>query len=54
MIGNAVLKLPFSSSLLRIISPAATNIAVRHGHRIRGKPPGVARTIEQRLQGILL
>lgn len=25
--------------------------ACRHGHTIRGKPPGVAKTLEQRLQG---
>ena len=25
---------------------------IRHGHTIRGKPPGVARTLKQRLQGI--
>lgn len=24
---------------------------IRHGHTIRGKPPGVARTLEQRLKG---
>lgn len=23
----------------------------RHGHTIRGKPPGIARTLEQRLKG---
>lgn len=24
---------------------------IRHGHTIRGKPPGIARTLEQRLKG---
>lgn len=24
---------------------------VRHGHHLRGKPPGVARSLEQRLEG---
>lgn len=27
---------------------------IRFGHTIRGKPPGVARTIEKRLQGIII
>lgn len=30
----------------------STQIIVRHGHRLRGKAPGVARTLEQRIQGI--
>lgn len=26
-------------------------LAARKGHTVRGKPPGVAKTLEQRLQG---
>lgn len=51
MLQSPVLKLPLACNLLRIVCPAATNINIRHGHQLRGKPPGVARTIEQRLQG---
>ena len=34
---------------LRSSSPLI--LTSRHGHTVRGKPPGVAKTIEQRLQG---
>jgi hypothetical protein len=27
---------------------------VRYGHRMRGKPPGVARSLKQRLEGMLI
>lgn len=27
------------------------NLSTRQGHTLRGKPPGVARTLEQRLRG---
>lgn len=27
---------------------------LRHGHKIRGKPPGVAKTLKQRLEGIIM
>lgn len=48
MFGNAIVKLPQNYGILKTICPAIT--AVRHGHRLRGKPFGVAKTIERRLQ----
>lgn len=36
---------------LKIISSNFT-VSVRNGHHIRGKPPGVARSLQQRLDGI--
>lgn len=48
MFGHAIAKLPPNNGVLKAICPAIT--AVRHGHRIRGKPLGVAKNIEQRLE----
>lgn len=31
------------------LSYSALQVFIRHGHRLRGKPPGVAKTLEQRL-----
>lgn len=33
------------------ITPIILSYFCRHGHTMRGKPPGVARTLEQRLAG---
>lgn len=48
MFTNAIAKLPNNYGILKTLCPAAVNI--RHGHRIRGKPHGIAKTIEQRLE----
>lgn len=48
MFPNAVAKLPLNYGILKTLCPVA--ISVRHGHRIRGKPHGIAKTIEQRLE----
>lgn len=48
MFGNAIAKLPHNYGILRTLCPAVT--AVRHGHRIRGKPFGVAKSLEQRIE----
>lgn len=48
MFGNVIAKLPQTYGILKALCPAVTT--VRHGHRIRGKPVGVARTIEQRIK----
>lgn len=29
-------------------------VSIRNGHHLRGKPPGIARTLQQRLDGINL
>lgn len=50
MFGNAIGKLPHNYGILRTICPVVT--AVR-GHKVRGKPYGIAKTIEQRLQSEL-
>lgn len=47
MFGHVIAKLP-PNNVLRAICPAIT--AVRHGHLIRGKPIGVAKNLEQRLE----
>lgn len=47
MLGHAISKLPHNYGMLRSLCPAA--MSVRHGHHIRGKPHGIAKTIEQRL-----
>lgn len=28
-------------------------ISIRNGHHLRGKPPGIARSLEQRMEGTL-
>lgn len=33
------------------ITPIILSYFIRNGHTMRGKPPGVARTLEQRLAG---
>lgn len=48
MFGIAIAKLPNNYGIFEALRPVVT--AVRHGHRMRGKPPGVAKTIEQRLE----
>lgn len=48
MFGIVIAKLPNNYGMLNALRPVVT--AVRHGHRMRGKPPGVAKTIEQRLE----
>lgn len=50
MLGKAALKLPLNCGLLKLINPLTATTAIRHGHRLRGKPVGVAKTIEQRLE----
>lgn len=48
------LRIPVSFSRQVCVVPSpAIYTALRHGHRIRGKPPGVAKTLEQRLEGKL-
>lgn len=47
MFGNAIAKLPHNYGLLKNLCPAA--LAGQRGYRLRGKPPLVAKTIEQRL-----
>lgn len=48
MFGRVIAKLPPNNGVLKTIRPSVT--AVRHGHHIHGKPVGVAKTIEQRLE----
>lgn len=48
MFGNAIAKLPRNYGILKNLCPAA--VATQRGYRLRGKPPLVAKTIEQRLQ----
>lgn len=48
MFGNAIAKLPCNYGILKTLCPLVA--AVRHGHRIRGKRFGIAKTIEQRLK----
>lgn len=50
MFRKAIINLPQKCGFLKSIHPAATTIAVRHGHRLRGKPVGVAKSIEERIQ----
>lgn len=47
MLSNAFAKL----RILKSACPAV--VSVRHGHRIRGKPYGVAKSIEERLESKL-
>ena len=42
-----------SGPLLLVNTSLAARLQVRHGHRLRGKAPGVAKTLEQRLAGEL-
>lgn len=52
MIGSNLLKLPLNCGFMLKKLPQSISInCVRHGHRLRGKPPGIARTIAQRLAG---
>lgn len=48
MFTNAITKLPHNYGILKTLCPAA--VSIRHGHHIRGKPHGIAKTIEQRLE----
>lgn len=48
MFGNVIANLSRQYAILKTVCPALRT--VRQGHRIRGKPPGIAKTIEQRLQ----
>lgn len=48
MFGRVIAKLPPNSGVLKTICPTVT--AIRHRTRLRGKPVGVAKTIEQRLE----
>ncbi|XP_066148395.1 large ribosomal subunit protein mL38 [Euwallacea fornicatus] len=48
-----------SNVLLKLLAPSLSQqsssslaLSVRHGHHLRGKPPGVARTLQQRLEEI--
>lgn len=50
MLGKAVSKIPHNYGLLKLTNPLTAITAIRHGHRLRGKPVGVAKTIEQRLE----
>lgn len=53
MIGYSISRLSsISSNVLRKIPQNIGINTVRHGHRMRGKPPGIARSITQRLEGI--
>lgn len=51
------MKTGVNGSLRRTQTPSALqpllllNVSQRQGHTLRGKPPGVARTLEQRLRG---
>lgn len=47
MFGNAIAKCPHTYGIIKKLCPVA--ISIRHGHRLRGKPHGVAKTIEERL-----
>lgn len=43
-----------ANALFRILSReliAVKGQQIRYGHKVRGKPPGVARTLAQRLEG---
>lgn len=54
---NLLMKTGVNGSLRRTQTPSALqpllllNVSQRQGHTLRGKPPGVARTLEQRLRG---
>lgn len=48
MFGRVIAKLPPNAGVLKTICPSV--VAIRHGHHMRGKPVGVAKTIEQRLK----
>lgn len=48
MFGRVIAKLPPNNGVLKTICPTVT--AIRHGHRVRGKPFGIARNLVQRLE----
>lgn len=48
MFGRVIAKLPPSNGVLKTICPSVT--AIRHAHTIRGKPVGIAKNIEDRLE----
>lgn len=52
MFGNAIAKLPHNYAVLKTLCPVA--VTGQRGFRTRGKPPLVAKTLEQRLQCKLL
>lgn len=48
MFGRVIAKLPPNNGVLKLVCPSVT--AVRHGHHIHGKPIGVAKNIQERLE----
>lgn len=53
MITTKLLKLPILTEKLLLPSTFAIN-HVRNGHRMRGKAPGVAKSLEQRFESNFL
>jgi len=39
------------NSLNNCLYATPSLVFIRNGHRLRGKPPGIAKTLEQRLKG---
>lgn len=53
MAGKLLLNLPAARELERQIIQTGV-WGIRHGHTMRGKPAGVARSLEQRLSGTVI
>lgn len=53
MAGKLLLNLPAARELERNIIRSGV-WGIRHGHTMRGKPAGLARTLEQRLSGTVI
>lgn len=53
MAGKLLLNLPATRELERQIIQTGM-WGIRHGHTMRGKPAGVARTLQQRLSGTVI
>lgn len=50
MIGNTISKLPLNCGITKLIQQSIVKIPIRHGYRLRGKPFGVANSLEERLK----
>lgn len=50
MIGNTISKLPLNCGISRLIQQSIVKIPIRHGYQLRGKPFGVAKSLQERLQ----
>lgn len=45
------MSLQFGLGTLNKVGCSPLMCFIRHGHRLRGKPPGIARTLAQRIAG---